>query len=115
MIFLEDVLPPGTHVVLPITDPWVRHHDALGLVADVHLPADVDAAAIAGELRRRDGIEATFLQADAARALQLPEDRVGDAVVLARADTALGRSREFHDLSSLDAPLRSHGGFGEAS
>src|ERR1700688_768306 len=49
IIYLEDVLAahgiPDHRVVLPITDPYVVHHGALGSFAWVHLPrADMQRA-----------------------------------------------------------------------
>ena len=45
-------------VILPITDPYVVHHGALGSFAPVYLPADVDARALAQRIaalpRHRD-------------------------------------------------------------
>ena len=51
----------------------------------------------------------------AAQLLELPADRIGDVVVLADRFTVLGTTPAAHDLSGLDAPLRSHGGRGEQS
>jgi phosphonoacetate hydrolase len=65
------------------------------------------------QLCRLDGIEAAHDRDDAARIYGLPADRIGDVVVLAEADTALGRFEGWHDLTGLDAPLRSHGALGE--
>jgi len=36
-------------------------------------------------------------------------------VVIAERNVVIGTSRERHDLSGLDAPLRSHGGLSEQS
>jgi phosphonoacetate hydrolase len=52
VIYLQDVLDGwlgegGTRVILPITDPYVVHHGALGSFATVYLPAGSDAAACA--------------------------------------------------------------------
>ncbi|MBM3520399.1 MAG: phosphonoacetate hydrolase, partial [Alphaproteobacteria bacterium] len=47
---------------------------------------------------------------------ELPPDRMGDLVVISggpRATKVIGTSRQRHDLSGLDAPLRSHGGLSE--
>jgi phosphonoacetate hydrolase len=50
---------------------------------------------------------------DACRRFELPEDRMGDVVVVAARHTVIGTSASRHDLSGLDAPLRSHGGLSE--
>jgi phosphonoacetate hydrolase len=52
-------------------------------------------------------------RAEAAAKFELPADRIGDLVVVSRIDTVIGTSRERHDLSGLDVPLRSHGGLSE--
>jgi len=46
-------------------------------------------------------------------ARELPADRIGDLVIVAQRDTVIGTSRDRHDLSGLDVPLRSHGGLSE--
>lgn len=112
--YLDDELAAagiaGAHVLLPITDPHVIHHAALGSACWVYLrdPADVGrAAAVIGRL---EGVEQVLPGDDAARDLRLPRDRIGDLVVLADEDTVLGKTERAHDLSALGAPLRSHGG-----
>ena len=50
---------------------------------------------------------------DACRRFELPEDRVGDVIVVSERATVVGTSVARHDLSGLDAPLRSHGGLSE--
>lgn len=113
VVYLGDELSGagvGEHrVVLPITDPYVVHHAALGSAAWVHVPAAVQAEA-ASCLRTIDGVEEVLEREQAASALELPADRIGDLVVLADEQTALGSSRARHDLSALRGPLRSHGG-----
>ncbi|CAM3453831.1 phosphonoacetate hydrolase [Isoptericola cucumis] len=103
----------GLRVILPITDPYTVHHGALGSFASVHLPDGADAAATARGLRDVPGVQAVHLRDDAAATFSLPPDRIGDVVVLAEKGTALGRYAAWHDLSGLDAPLRSHGALGE--
>lgn len=103
----------GVRVVLPITDPYTVHHGALGSFANVYLPEGADAQGVAAALAALDGVERVHLRDDAADRYELPADRIGDLVVLAEAGTALGRHQAWHDLSQLDAPLRSHGALGE--
>jgi phosphonoacetate hydrolase len=100
-------------VILPITDPYVVHHGALGSFATVYLPADVSAEVVCEALRQLQGIDSAMPREQTARTLELPADRIGDVVVLADRFTALGTTPAEHDLSGLDAPLRSHGGRGE--
>jgi phosphonoacetate hydrolase len=103
----------GVRVILPITDPYTVHHGALGSFASVYLPADTDLDSLIEALRKLHGVEAVHTRDDAARRYALPADRIGDVIVLAEAGTALGRYAGWHDLSGLDAPLRSHGALGE--
>ncbi|HXY80551.1 MAG TPA: alkaline phosphatase family protein [Gaiellaceae bacterium] len=111
--YLGDVLQSAgvtsAHVVLPITDPYVVHHAALGSACWIHVEEDELESARA-VLETVDGVEEVLTRDEAAAALALPADRIGDLVVLADAETALGRNGAEHDLSALRGPLRSHGG-----
>ena len=118
VVYLQDVLDGWlgdavARVILPITDPYVVHHGALGSFATVYLPERVDAASLAERLRAHRGIESVRSRADAADFFELPADRIGDLVVVSERSTVLGTSASRHDLSGLDAPLRSHGGVSE--
>ena len=111
--YLEDVLIaagiPDHHVILPITDPYVVHHGALGSFAWVHVaPVDVPRARVA--IGALPGIEEIFTRDEAAVIYGHPKDRIGDLSVASDARTALGKSATKHDLSVLAGPLRSHGG-----
>ncbi len=103
----------GIRVILPITDPYTVHHGALGSFASIYLPADADHDTVLDHMRGVGGIDAVHRKGEAAELYGLPADRIGDIVVLADKKTALGRFAEWHDLSGLDAPLRSHGALGE--
>ena len=59
------------------------------------------------------GIESVRSRDEAAAFFELPADRIGDLVVVAERSTVIGTSASRHDLSGLDAPLRSHGGVSE--
>jgi phosphonoacetate hydrolase len=118
VIYLQDTLDEWlgagrTRVILPITDPYVVHHGALGSYATVYLTAEVAAAALAQRIAALRGIEMVLTRADAARRFELPADRIGDLVVIAERSVVLGGAAAKHDLSGLDAPLRSHGGLAE--
>ncbi|HXV26346.1 MAG TPA: phosphonoacetate hydrolase [Alphaproteobacteria bacterium] len=118
VIYLQDLLDGWlgkrkARVILPITDPYVVHHGALGSFAFAYLVDGVDAMALARRIAEEEGVEAVFQKADAARRFELPQDRIGDLTVIGKIDTALGSTRKRHDLSGLDAPLRSHGGLSE--
>jgi phosphonoacetate hydrolase len=111
--YLEDVLQAaGIHdarVVLPITDPYVLHHGALGSFAWVYL-AEHQVELAARVLARLDGVEEVYTRAEAALIYDHPPDRIGDLSIGANASTALGLSESSHDLSLVATGLRSHGG-----
>jgi phosphonoacetate hydrolase len=118
VIYLQDVLDGWlgagvSRVILPITDPYVVHHGALGSYATVHLPASVAVADVAARLMALQGIESVLTRADAAARFELPPDRIGDLVIVSERSVVLGTAKAKHDLSGLDAPLRSHGGVSE--
>jgi phosphonoacetate hydrolase len=96
-------------IVLPITDPHVVHHAALGSCAWVYVPASEREQA-ADLLAALPGVDDVLERERAARLLALPPDRIGDLVVLADRSTVLGRRNGEHDLSALVGRLRSHGG-----
>jgi phosphonoacetate hydrolase len=125
VIYLQDLIdgwiggaPPGAgskpkaRVILPITDPYVVHHGALGSFATIYVEG-ADRDAVAQRLSGMRGIEVVLSNAEAARRFELPPDRLGDLVVVSTKHVVLGTSRSRHDLSGLDAPLRSHGGISE--
>jgi phosphonoacetate hydrolase len=118
VIYLQDLLDAWlgagrARVILPITDPYVVHHGALGSFATVYLPADVDITALSARIRAVPGMELVLSRAEAAARFELPPDRIGDLVVTSERFTVLGSAAARHDLSALDAPLRSHGGLSE--
>ena len=97
-------------VILPITDPYVVHHGALGSLAMVHLADGVAAGKVQSWLMAQPGITEVHDRQTAAVKMELPEDRIGDLVVLSGRDVVLGRTPDYHDLSLLEGGLRSHGG-----
>ena len=118
VIYLQDVLDAWigakrARVILPITDPYVVHHGALGSFATVYVPGDVDHAALVERLASHRGIESVLTRAEAADRFELPADRIGDIVVVSERATVIGTSAARHDLSALEVPLRSHGGVSE--
>ena len=118
VIYLQDwcdarLGPATARVILPITDPYVVHHGALGSFATIYLPADIPAAAVVSQLKQVHGMEAVLTREEAALRFELPADRIGDIVCVSERFTVIGTSASRHDLSGLDAPLRSHGGISE--
>lgn len=118
VIYLQDLFDLWTakgacRVILPITDPYVAHHGALGSFATVYLPPGADVPALLGRLRALEGVDLAIRRDEACRRFELPEDRIGDIVVVSTCHKVLGTSRDRHDLSGLTEPLRSHGGLTE--
>jgi len=118
VIYLQDVfdgwLGAGkARVILPITDPYVAHHGALGSFATVYLPSGADAAGWIAKLSALEGIDVALSRDEACQRFELPPDRIGDIVVISTIHKVLGTSRARHDLSGLTEPLRSHGGLTE--
>jgi phosphonoacetate hydrolase len=115
IIFLQELLDQwlgagAARVILPITDPYVVHHGALGAFATAYLPTGGGHADTIARIEGIAGIEAVMDREAACARFQLPADRTGDIVVLSEADHVIGTTAERHDLSALDVPLRSHGG-----
>jgi len=103
----------AARVILPITDPYVVHHGALGSFATVYLPASADIESLRRKLAAEPGIELVLTSEEGCARFELPPARMGDLIVISRCDVVLGTQRIRHDLSGLDAPLRSHGGLAE--
>ncbi|MBL9167714.1 MAG: phosphonoacetate hydrolase [Verrucomicrobiales bacterium] len=105
---------PGFRVILPITDPYVVHHGALGSFAQVHVPTALTSAPALAEvsawLLKQRGVSEVLDRSTAARLMELPSDRMGDLVVCSGRDAVLGRTPEYHDLKAIEGGLRSHGG-----
>ncbi len=76
-------------------------------------PPAVHAPAASARIASRPGIEAVLTREEACGRFELPPDRIGDLVVLAERLSVIGTGQARHDLSGLDAPLRSHGGISE--
>jgi len=111
---LDALVGPGrARVILPITDPYVVHHGALGSFATVYLDDATRATEVAARLAATPGIAEVYDNATGSARFELPRDRVGDLIVIGETHTVLGKSPEEHDLSLLEEPLRSHGGVSE--
>jgi phosphonoacetate hydrolase len=118
VVYLQDVMDEwlgarAARVILPITDPYVVHHGALGSFATIYLPPDANARQVIERLGGLKDIEVVLDNQAACERFELPNDRVGDIVVVSKKNTALGTRRDEHDLSGLTVPLRSHGGISE--
>ena len=118
VVYVQDLLDDwlgaaAARVILPITDPYVVHHGALGSFATVYLPNSANAADIADRLATVDGIMMVIDRAKAVTRFELPADRIGDLVIVSKENITIGTSRDRHDLAALKEPLRSHGGLTE--
>lgn len=120
VIFVGDLLDArfGAHtcrVICPITDPFVRHHGALGGFVRVHIAKDGPAAsAVIAYLAALPEMQEVLAGAEACARHDLPPEMEGDVTVIARRGVALGARAAEHDLSGLAGErLRSHGGIAE--
>ena len=112
---LEDVVGGAARVVLPITDPHTTHHGGLGSFATIYLTESKIGAAME-RLSDEPLVDRVLTRSKAAREFQLPEDRIGDIVVLATASGVFGKTAGYHDLTGLKGKrLRSHGGQHEST
>jgi phosphonoacetate hydrolase len=120
VLYLQDALDKRfgagkSKVILPITDPYVVHHGALGSFATVYL-CGAAMKEVSAAIATMEGIDAVLEREEASARFELPEDRIGDLVVISggpKATKVIGTSRGMHDLSLLEEPLRSHGGLSE--
>lgn len=119
VIFLEDELTARfgartARVICPITDPFVRHHGALGSFVRVYAKNSAHIAAMMSATAELPGVAGVFDRVEASARFALPYDLEADFVVLGDAATAIGAARGDHDLAGLAGRhLRSHGGLGE--
>lgn len=118
IIYLQDELdrlltPAAARVILPITDPYVVHHGALGSYATVYLPDETDLTRLKMQLADIDGIDAVYGNREGCERFELAPDRMGDLILVSGKNVVIGTTAARHDLSGLDVPLRSHGGVTE--
>ena len=118
VIYVQDVLDEwlgeaAARVILPITDPYVVHHGALGSFATAYLPEDADRNDIIARLQAIEGITHVLTRERAVVDFEMPADRIGDIVLVSGENMTLGTSEHRHDLAALKEPLRSHGGLTE--
>ena len=118
VVYVQDLLDEwlgeaAARLILPITDPYVVHHGALGSFATAYLPDSADQDDIMAKLRATDGITDVLTNAEAVARFELPADRIGDIVLVSGENICIGTSEHRHDLAALNEPLRSHGGLTE--
>ena len=118
VVYVQDLMDEwlgkdAARVILPITDPYVVHHGALGSFATAYLPKGADREAIMAKLRKVEGITLVLGREEGCKRFELPEDRIGDIVMISGENKTIGTSEHRHNLAALDEPLRSHGGLTE--
>jgi phosphonoacetate hydrolase len=120
VIYLQDRLDKEfgagkTKVILPITDPYVFHHGALGSFATVFFLDKVSIGDAIKVIKQLPGVELVMDRESAVKNFELPSDRIGDLIVIGDRGTVLGNKQENHDLSKLGGMrLRSHGGMADS-
>lgn len=114
VLFIETMLTEkfgtGFRVICPITDPYVKHHGALGSYVVVHVENDSNINEVKNWLAQQPGITEVYDKATGCHILEQPADRTGDLFVLSARDVVVGKTAADHDLKALDGTLRSHGG-----
>ena len=115
--FLNEKWPDAdVRVICPIADPFVKHHGALGGFVRVHIMNDSFKGVkdMIQACRELPEVEVCCSGKEAASRYEMPEDREGDFIAIAKDNAVIGSTKEKHDLSQLgDIKLRSHGGLSE--
>ena len=117
-IFLQDILDETlgkniSKVIVPITDPYVVHHGALGSFATVYLSDKSKINDAIEEINKIEDIEVVLTNKEGCAQYDLPTDRMGDIICMSSQNSTIGSAEKAHDLSKLKEPLRSHGGLHE--
>ena len=117
-IYLQDILDEKlgkneSKVILPITDPYVVHHGALGSFATIYLSDKSMVNHAISEIKKFDDIEIVLTNDVACEKYHLPQDRMGDIICMSSKYMTIGSSETAHDFTNLKEPLRSHGGLHE--
>jgi phosphonoacetate hydrolase len=119
VLFLEDKLyeefgDGSARVICPITDPFVRHHGALGSFVRVYLKDLTKLDSVLAYCKSLPEVEVAVSGKEAAERYEMPLDREGDIVIISKSNAVIGSRKSEHDLSKVkDHPLRSHGGLSE--
>ncbi|RFU33027.1 hypothetical protein B7463_g3311, partial [Scytalidium lignicola] len=119
VVYVQDVLEEKwgkgcARVICPITDPFVKHHGALGGFVRVHVQDPKVVGEMVELMKTLPEVELVLAGKEAAAQLDLPLDREGDFVVVSIKGAVVGSKKEEHDLANLKGHrLRSHGGISE--
>ena len=111
-IFLQDILDETlgkniSKVILPITDPYVVHHGALGSFATIYLSDKSKINDAIEEINKIEDIEVVLTNKEGCAQYDLPTDRMGDIICMSSQNSTIGSAEKAHDLSKLKEPLRS--------
>src|SRR5205807_8274195 len=80
---LDELVGAGrSRVILPITDPYVVHHGALGSFATIYLDDATQAKTVAAHLAATPGIAAGYDNATSCARVELPRPRRGELTVI---------------------------------
>jgi len=119
VVFLEKMLNEqfgaGTvRVICPITDPFVKHHGALGSFVRVYATGETSPEVLMDAAARIPGVALVLDGKSASERYEMPIEREGDFIAIGDTYTAIGSRPDEHDLSGLNGhKLRSHGGLSE--
>ena len=104
----------SVRVICPITDPFVKHHGALGSFVRVYATGKTSAEELMDTAARIPGVALVLDGRSAAERYEMPLEREGDFIAIGDTFTAIGSRPDEHDLSGLNGHrLRSHGGLSE--
>lgn len=119
VLYVEDALEeqwPNVkcRVICPITDPFVKHHGALGGFVRVYVHPKDHLDEMIRYCNDLDQVEVAMSAAKAVETYDLMLEREGDFVVISASDAVVGSRKDEHDLSNLgEHTLRTHGGLSE--
>jgi phosphonoacetate hydrolase len=121
ILFVQEELekrfgPKCARVICPITDPFVRHHGALGSFVRIHINSNLKhrREEMLVLLRTFPQVQVALIGEEAAARWEMPLDREADIVVVSIENAVLGSKKAEHDLNQLKGHrLRSHGGLSE--
>lgn len=119
VLYVEDALREkwpevNCRVICPITDPFVRHHGALGGFVRVYVHPKERLEEMIEFCNRLPQVEVAMSAAKAVETYDLLLEREGDFVVISKSNAVVGSRQEEHDLSNLgNHALRTHGGLSE--
>jgi phosphonoacetate hydrolase len=83
------------------------------LIDGSYVDAGIDTDKVIADIRTLPGMDVVLNRKDGCARFDLPEDRVGEIIVVSKGTKVIGTSEANHDLSGLEEPLRSHGGITE--